>query len=883
VNFKRLTVGGFGRLAAGLVLEFGPGLNLIIAPNESGKTTCADLITGLFYGFGTRSQGVHAYEPWEGGETGGELTYHLSLHNQDFTLGRHLLRRGEKVTWRDASGRDLDTANLVPGEVHLGQTRGVFNTVSRIRLDDLQEAFGGENPREKNQTQNELLGFFFQEAATLGEVANPVQVRQSWQEAANALYSKDRRRGKQDQLLREALGQAESDLAQARLDEEQAAKCQAELEDITAQLAELKEQQTQAVRDRERAQRLLASAEIMARTQDLGREIAELTAKGLVDEETWQRSRDLNNQMKTLVDAYGAAQSQAKETQRQADELLDGRKVEDWAGDLEEATRLLAGLEVRKRDLDSRQEGLADQAQNICSPWGLSLSSMASMPGEVPAAIAQCQQEMAQAQGQATEAEELLGQSSKARPFLAGMWDWGLIIMLSGFSLSWFSGWSMDFGLWFWLGVGVVCLGACLAAIGRQAKTDLAYRRELENYQKAVLEHLAGIKERLSKTASGMQVDPMEIDTARLDHMRQEAGPLLKASEELSQALEEYQEQFARVARLVMAKQAVTLQDLSRALRSQKELQAKASHADEQARRMFAELKAQELEIKVHKAEYQALLEEAGVNDNIELQKAMQRAQRVKELAAKKEELENQLRQDSPGQEIPDLATARAKLEEMQTRYDRLEQESRSLAQERGRLEQSLRHLAQAMPSAQVEERLNGLLEQRRELARRHDTLALAGEILHQALDHYRMESQPNLLKQAGRYFETMTRGAYQWLGSDLFQARSNQPPLIMTQPAEGSAEHHAQALSRGTQDQLYLCLRLALADEIMNGGEAIPLILDDPLVNFDDGRMKAALALLAQVAQQRQVLLFTCHSEQAMMLKDLPHKKLTLAKDSLF
>ena len=65
---------------------------------------------------------------------------------------------------------------------------------------------------------------------------------------------------------------------------------------------------------------------------------------------------------------------------------------------------------------------------------------------------------------------------------------------------------------------------------------------------------------------------------------------------------------------------------------------------------------------------------------------------------------------------------------------------------------------------------------------------------------------------------------------------------------------------SDGTVDQLYLALRLAVAEELT---PTAPLILDDALVRFDDTRLAAALALLAQTAEEKQVILFTCQSRE--------------------
>ena len=66
-----------------------------------------------------------------------------------------------------------------------------------------------------------------------------------------------------------------------------------------------------------------------------------------------------------------------------------------------------------------------------------------------------------------------------------------------------------------------------------------------------------------------------------------------------------------------------------------------------------------------------------------------------------------------------------------------------------------------------------------------------------------------------------------------------------------------AAAMSCGTADQMYLALRLAMSRQLLPG--AVPLILDDTLVNFDDTRVKAAVKLLKKEAENRQVILFTC------------------------
>ena len=77
-------------------------------------------------------------------------------------------------------------------------------------------------------------------------------------------------------------------------------------------------------------------------------------------------------------------------------------------------------------------------------------------------------------------------------------------------------------------------------------------------------------------------------------------------------------------------------------------------------------------------------------------------------------------------------------------------------------------------------------------------------------------------------------------------------------------AQRDRLRLSDGTRGQLYLALRLAVLDVVLPPRPAVPVILDDALLTFDEERMAAALAVLRQVGQRRQVILFSCRKEGA-------------------
>ncbi|MDD5936700.1 MAG: AAA family ATPase [Clostridiales bacterium] len=68
-------------------------------------------------------------------------------------------------------------------------------------------------------------------------------------------------------------------------------------------------------------------------------------------------------------------------------------------------------------------------------------------------------------------------------------------------------------------------------------------------------------------------------------------------------------------------------------------------------------------------------------------------------------------------------------------------------------------------------------------------------------------------------------------------------------------------SLSSGTMDQMYLALRLAVA-QLLFPNEKLPIILDDAFALYDDKRTSEALHMLTSQCK-RQIILLTCHKRE--------------------
>jgi len=140
------------------------------------------------------------------------------------------------------------------------------------------------------------------------------------------------------------------------------------------------------------------------------------------------------------------------------------------------------------------------------------------------------------------------------------------------------------------------------------------------------------------------------------------------------------------------------------------------------------------------------------------------------------------------------------------------------------------------------------------EASRRWRRATILDRLLHAALEEMRRERQPAVLRHAGEAFARVTAGRY----DKVEQTVDGTGIEVVSAPS--GVRVPADALSRGTREQLYVCIRLGVAAAFAEAGTKLPLLLDDVFVNFDPVRADAVAAVIADFAKDHQVLLFTCH-----------------------
>ena len=261
----------------------------------------------------------------------------------------------------------------------------------------------------------------------------------------------------------------------------------------------------------------------------------------------------------------------------------------------------------------------------------------------------------------------------------------------------------------------------------------------------------------------------------------------------------------------------------------------------------------------------QPLLEAAGVEDVEELREAIKQSDRLRTLKEKLAGVMETLDQQGDGLAIEiieeecrdvDIDAARVREEAVEAELEVLgeQQEEAIVAQTEARkaFEAIGGDDAAARAAADSEEALAAM----QDAAERYVRVRASGMLLRWAIERYRKEKQGPLLKRAGELFRVLTRNSFERL-EVTFDERDT---LQLTGVRPDGEVVPVPGLSTGTEDQLFLALRIAAVEDYLARAAALPFVADDLFINFDPERSAAGFEVLGQLAQRTQVLFYTHH-----------------------
>ena len=179
-----------------------------------------------------------------------------------------------------------------------------------------------------------------------------------------------------------------------------------------------------------------------------------------------------------------------------------------------------------------------------------------------------------------------------------------------------------------------------------------------------------------------------------------------------------------------------------------------------------------------------------------------------------------------------------------ETELANIESSLQALYEERGTLQESMRHLSTSHAVSEALLKKEQLEAELREALEAWMTYVFINQGMELAQQEYETDRQPAMLARASDYVKDTT-------GREI--------PL--------------GKWSSGLGDQVYLALRLSLAEAFAEKIESMPLLLDDVLVRFDLERQKLTLQVIEQLSERTQVFLFTCHETTSQLASERVHR----------
>lgn len=811
---RHLRVENFGRLGNG-EWTFGPGMNVVKGPNEAGKSTLAEAVHRVLLGppVSTSSTDAQRWRTW-----GRQEMYRLEAEFEhggqrwrvvrDYGASEAVLENlgtGERVR-DDAKVREMlaGMVGLQPRAAQQREASQQYLATGYLRQGEwasVREAVG----------VTDLIG----QALSAGRRAPQKVIGELKRRHEEYRRGMDRAapknpgrvaqaRARRDELTLDIEGDGKDEGQKARAAKEEAAR---------QQLLEAREQleKTQAELGGERPR-----LEAARKRRELEVEMAGVQAKARETSKTVAKVQEL--------------QGKVDDRQRKADarQAIAGEDVGRVAKDLDQVRSLResaarATEEAKGKDAEAAQiAARADEAMKK-APSETAIGAAEELEGELNEAAKRAADLEMRVR---IEGEEYRRLRAKATLWAVGAAG-AAVVAIAGMVLNWpLPGWG--FGVLWFVAIGLAILGA-LSHIesgklpppkqlteehnaARQALDDIQrrFKAALGPYGTATVSQFAQVRTRAIEAAAKLRGDAENL-AGKAEALRDEAMTDTAKSNNLEASAE---------GQLM----AWGMKDLAAA--------------------------------RAYVAEGEQLVKDAESARN-EL-KGVLGGKTIETLAAELVTLQTELGRITRELERPEMqavAMSEAEFGELQQRVAALEERQRDLAlraaEARGTLDSNqgagMKLLALEGETEAVEAAVRAAEHQER-------VLGLTVELLERATEEARASAHEEVLPVAEKIVARLTAGRYEKL-----KMGTNMEAGVVAAEKGGVAGD--EELSYATREQVYLAVRLAMCMALWPE-EGPPIMLDEPLLAFDEARKAAALEVLRGLAERRQVLVLTCSGD---------------------
>ncbi|GAX05765.1 DNA repair ATPase [Secundilactobacillus pentosiphilus] len=871
MQIKTIKIYGFGKFHD-TTIDLSNRFSLLYGENEAGKSTLVAFITSMLFGFATAKHRYAMYQPKQGSQYGGELTF--SHAQNDYWLKRVDGTHGGAVTLRNlttdtALSKDDLTQLLQPlnqelfhqifcfGERELQAVFDLnrFDLVKRIQRIG---AIGSEN----------WIGLTQELTASAGELYKP---RGRVQPLVRLL--------KQYDELSEKLDIAKLQFQQYQTLQTDAVETTQELTAVQQQLANLTDQLNQY-------QRLI---KLYPQYQQLKTE-ASTSETTPITTKDWQEATRLSTAVKQLKRDLTTQEQAIKQQQQhvasEAQQFYNAhqQQIDQLAGQISAVKQ----LQQRQQQNETQLVNVKQELEKLNQHYGMSLTNLKVLiPSEqqqIKALFEQQQHLSIERDSRADQRQEHQKTFEKLRQQADADTSSGMapkwliagvgIVLVALFALSGLLRTAGGMIGMLVAGYGIFkpiisgnqqsAIDSQMALLSSQLDQD---RQQLADLDQQLIDADAevtkfGAQHRLQGFAPERWLD-LQGDLSLYQAASTQQIQLQEQQNQLSQKIRTYlaQWQFAGDVISLGGSTEHQLQQISQFLSERQDESQRLHWANEALTTSTQRQTALQQQYQLQQGALTQLLSQYHLASFAEFeqryqqdQTTAQQNQRLGVLNAQLTQTDRQILADSGSQEALEKTS-----QQLQAQQLAKKQRQSELLKQSSQQQYQLQHLASS-------DKYQNLLQQQADLQAEITALTddwLTKKLLINWIDQTLINAsqgrQPQIIKVAEQFFNELTGNRYRQI---IF---TDQTVQVVR---KDGLTFDVGELSSGTAEQLYVALRFAFT-KVMADVIAMPIIVDDAFVNFDRQRTQAAVKMLKGLAQTSQVIYLTAN-----------HDNLTLADE---
>ncbi|MBN2725271.1 MAG: AAA family ATPase [Deltaproteobacteria bacterium] len=326
----------------------------------------------------------------------------------------------------------------------------------------------------------------------------------------------------------------------------------------------------------------------------------------------------------------------------------------------------------------------------------------------------------------------------------------------------------------------------------------------------------------------------------------------------------------------------VIAQQLNDELNQAREDLSKATKIDKAIRELKTEIKTSEIILENCSKGIKRLMKNAATASEGEVIEKIEKSKEKRSILSDVERLEEELTRSGDGMAVSqlddevsgfDIDMLESKREQIEYKLKDMQKNRDTLRGDYTLITSSIKSKDGSDKSASSEQEAQEYLSELYELTGDYLRQMMAAKILETSIEEYRKKNQAPVLSRAGEIFSKLTLNSFVSLRDDI----TSDGKLFLSGVRRDNSEVNVNSMSDGTRDQLFLALRLATMENQMRVSEAVPLIVDDILIGFDDRRTRVCLDILSELSEKTQILLFTHHHRVVELAEKMDTKSTTV------